>query len=156
MIAPHPDDEAVGCAGTIVRHKKCGDAVCVAYITDGRRSGALGLGSEEMASRRRQEAESSAKALRIDRFEWFGLAEGNWSCEQLQLLLAALINQFSPQVIYAPSRVDFHTEHHKVAYGCAQLMSGSEVKASAPWMRVYQVHVPLTPILTNLVADISG
>src|SRR5437899_3184687 len=54
VIAPHPDDEAIGCAGTLVRHLERGDQVCAVFVTDGRGSRALGLGPEEMAARRRE------------------------------------------------------------------------------------------------------
>src|SRR5262245_198206 len=147
-VAPHPDDEACGCGGTLVRHKRRGDRVCVAYITDGRRSRALGLAPDEMARRRRQEAEAGARILDVDRLAWLGAPEGEWSAEQLQPALRALIERFAPDVIYAPSRIDFHPEHHKAAYALALALAAT---ALAPRVRVYQVQVPLTPILTNLV-----
>ena len=156
VIAPHPDDEAIGCAGTLIRHKRGGDEVCVAYITDGRQSRALGLDAQEMVRRRRQEAEAGAKALDIDRFEWFGFPEGEWTVGQLQPRLQALIKEFVPHIIYAPSRIDFHPEHQKVAYALAQLLSIEPVESPTIQIRIYQIHVPLTPSLTNLVVDTSA
>src|SRR5688500_13357690 len=41
VVAPHPDDEVAGCAGTILLHRGAGDAVTVLKATDGRRSRAL-------------------------------------------------------------------------------------------------------------------
>ena len=155
VIAPHPDDEAIGCAGTLIRHKRRGDEVCVAYITDGRKSRALGLETAEMVRRRRQEAEAGAKALGIDRFEWFGFPEGEWTIGQLHPLLQDLIEEFVPHIIYAPSRIDFHPEHQKAAYALAQLLSPNPVESSILQIRIYQIHVPLTPALTNLVVDTS-
>jgi LmbE family N-acetylglucosaminyl deacetylase len=152
-VAPHPDDEACGCAGTLVRHKRCGDVVCIAFVTDGRRSRALGLVPEEMARRRRQEAEASAAALGADRVEWFGLPEGEWAAAQLQPRLSALIREFAPDIVYAPSRIDFHPEHYQVAYTLGPLLADSD---NAPRVRVYQVQVPLTAALANLVVDISS
>jgi LmbE family N-acetylglucosaminyl deacetylase len=152
-VAPHPDDEAIGCGGALARHSACGDQVCIAYITDGRRSRALGLGPAEMAVRRRAEAMESAAALGAGRVEWLGLAEGEWTDEQFRASLRALLRQLAPQLIYAPSRVDFHPEHARVA--CALALALADAPADTR-VRVYQVQVPLTPALTNLVADISG
>jgi LmbE family N-acetylglucosaminyl deacetylase len=152
-VAPHPDDEAIGCGGALARHRACGDQVCIAYITDGRRSRALGLGPAEMAVRRRAEASESAAALGVGRVEWLGLAEGEWTDEQFQASLRALLRQFAPQIVYAPSRVDFHPEHARVA--CALALALADAPAETR-VRVYQVQVPLTPALTNLVVDISG
>ena len=33
IIAPHPDDETLGCGGTIFKHKKKGDNVYLAIMT---------------------------------------------------------------------------------------------------------------------------
>jgi N-acetylglucosamine malate deacetylase 1 len=152
-IAPHPDDEAIGCSGTLARHKACGDEIWIAYITDGRGSRALGLDPEEMARRRRREAEASAAALGADRIEWFGLFEGQWTTEQLHPRLRALLGQSAPDIIYAPSWIDFHPEHYRVACALAPLLA--ELTAARARVRVYQIQVPLTPILTNLVTDLS-
>jgi LmbE family N-acetylglucosaminyl deacetylase len=152
-IAPHPDDEAIGCGGTLALHKARGDTIWIAYITDGRGSRALGLDAEEMARRRRQEAEASARSLGADCVEWFGLFEGQWAAEQLRTPLRALLGRSTPDIIYAPSWIDFHPEHYRVACALASLLS--ELPAARARMRVYQIQVPLTPILTNLVADLS-
>ena len=35
IIAPHPDDEVLGCGGTIAKHITLGDIVYVAIVTKG-------------------------------------------------------------------------------------------------------------------------
>lgn len=151
VIAPHPDDEAIGCAGAIVRHKQCGDEVGVVFVSDGRRSRALGLGADEMARRRREEAARGARVLGVDWFEWLGLREGEWDPAQLDAPLMPLLRRFAPQVIYAPSRIDFHPEHRRVAHALARLLDAGQVAPAL--VRVVQVQVPLTPVLTNLILD---
>jgi LmbE family N-acetylglucosaminyl deacetylase len=153
-LAPHPDDEAIGCGGTLLRHKACGDVVTIAYITDGRRSRALGLGPEEMAARRRQEATAGARALAADRVEWLGLPEAEWIAAQLRPIMRGLLDTYAPDFVYAPSRVDYHPEHCRVAEALALALAELPPE-DRPQMRVYQVQVPLTRTLTNLVADVS-
>jgi LmbE family N-acetylglucosaminyl deacetylase len=156
VIATHPDDEALGCAGTILQHVRSRDTVSIACITDGAKSRAGGLHPEQMSSRRKQEAEAAARSLRVNRFEWLGLSEGSWTYAQLNARLLGLLQEISPVIIYAPSRVDFHPEHHRVAHGLAQLLSGEGGILSNATVRIYQVQVPLTPVLTNLVTDCSS
>jgi LmbE family N-acetylglucosaminyl deacetylase len=153
-VAPHPDDEAIGCGGALLRHRACGDSVTIAYITDGRRSRALGLGPEEMAGQRRLEAAAGARALGAERVEWLGLPEGEWTAAQLRPILRGLLHSCAPEIVYAPSRVDFHPEHCRVAEALALALA--ELPEAGPRVRVYQVQAPLTRVLVNLVADTSG
>jgi LmbE family N-acetylglucosaminyl deacetylase len=138
-----------------VRHKQCGDTVWVAYVTDGRRSRALGLAADEMARRRRVEAEAAAAVLGLDRFEWLGCREGEWADDELRPRLEALVRRCAPDVIYAPSRVDFHPEHRRVAFALASSL-GAAAPSHPLRVRVYQVSVPLTAVLTNLVGATSS
>jgi LmbE family N-acetylglucosaminyl deacetylase len=156
VVAPHPDDEVVGCAGTLLQHVLGGDSVCIAYITDGSRSRAGGFSPEEMRRVRKLEAEAAAKFLQVDSFEWFGLIEGSWTYEELQPRLLDMLRQTSPQLIYAPSRVDFHPEHRKVAHGLSLLMSQEGIVHSEVAVRSCQLQVPLGPLLVNRVVDCSG
>ena len=35
VIAPHPDDEIIGCGGTMAQHVEKGDRIFVIYVTSG-------------------------------------------------------------------------------------------------------------------------
>jgi len=154
VVAPHPDDEVAGCGGAILLHRAKSDQVCVVYVTDGRRSRAGGLGADEMARRRRAEAAASARALDVSHVEWLGLPESDWCEHELNAALTAVLDRYSPDMVYAPSRIDFHPEHYRVARCLAAVLQARRAAAvpANPILRVYQVQVPLTPVLTNLVA----
>lgn len=147
VIAPHPDDE-LACAGTIVLHRRAGDQVTVLHVTDGRRSRAGGVGPEAMAYRRRGEARASLRALGVVRGDWLGLPEGEWTDESLAGPLQGLLAELKPQIIYAPSRIDFHPEHYRVARVTARAVKAAADRGAL--VRVYQVQVPLTRALVNL------
>jgi LmbE family N-acetylglucosaminyl deacetylase len=152
VIAPHPDDE-IGCGGAVLLHGGAGDRVTVLHVTDGRRSRALGLDPETMARRRRAEAQAGVESLGVHRWEWWGLPEGEWTGRDLAPPLERLLDELAPQVIYAPSRVDFHPEHREVAQVTADLLRGSSHRAGR--VRVYPIQVPLTRALANLVAPLT-
>ncbi len=156
VVAPHPDDEVAGCAGAILEHRRGGDRVRVVCVTDGRKSRALGLAPEAMARTRRREAEAAAVRLDVE-LEWMGLPEGDWHLKTLASQLREILARARPRVIYAPSRVDFHPEHVRVARALAQALSGSleAGEIEAPEVRIYAVQVPLTPILANLIVAIG-
>jgi LmbE family N-acetylglucosaminyl deacetylase len=156
VIAPHPDDEVVGCGGTILQHLSAGDMVRVVYVTDGRRSRAHGLGPDDMALRRRREAERAAGVFGLGAFDWIGAREGEWDTVHVTSELERCLNATRPDVVYAPSLVDFHPEHIRVAQNVAScLKSALDSGGAGLQVRIYQVHVPLTARLTTLVADVT-
>jgi LmbE family N-acetylglucosaminyl deacetylase len=150
VIAPHPDDEVIGCAGVIAQHVRAGDHVTVAFVTDGRRSRAMGLAPEAMAERRHLEATAAMRVLEIMDWEWLGLCEGEWDAELGESRLRPLFVRAHPEIIYAPSRVDFHPEHLRVSQIVAQSVEPNVC------VRVYPVQVPLTPILANCIAPVGA
>jgi LmbE family N-acetylglucosaminyl deacetylase len=152
-VAPHPDDEAIACSGTILRHVLCGDKVVVVVATDGRLAGAAPT-PDQVAALRKDEATQAAGRLGVARLEWLGLREGAWHVDDLQERLIEVLQRVAPTIVYAPSRVDFHPEHLAVAHAFGRALD-SMGAGRGTCIRVYQVQVPLTRILTNLVADVS-
>jgi LmbE family N-acetylglucosaminyl deacetylase len=147
VVAAHPDDETLGAGGTIALHAAEGDEVVVVVITDGSASRADGLPPDAMARRRRREAEAAAEALGVDRLVCLGLPEGSWDAKHAARALRPFVD--AAELVYAPSCVDYHPEHVAVARLAAELM-----KADQP-VRVYELGVPLTPVLADCVADIG-
>ncbi|HEY2594165.1 MAG TPA: PIG-L family deacetylase [Chloroflexota bacterium] len=148
VVAPHPDDETIGAGGVIALHVAAHDDVSIVVVTDGGASRAGGLERAEMVQLRDQEVRSAARILGVDHLDCLGLAEGNWTPNfaRAERLLTARV--MGCQLIYAPTCVDYHPEHVAVARLLAGLLQPGQT------VRAYQVGVPLTPVLANMVADI--
>ena len=153
VVAPHPDDDVLGMGGTIVKHRQQGDEVHVVYVTDGRRSRALGLDEQAMARRRRAEVDAAASVLTLRAAHWMGLPEGDWEVDTARAALGRVLATIGPDVLYAPSRIDFHPEHVRTAQALALALSDY---GATPIMRIYPCQVPLTPLLVNTVSDVSA
>src|SRR3954469_17869880 len=104
VIAPHPDDEAIGCGGTILLHSKDrGDRVCCVFLTSGE-LGLKNLATEDACRIREAEATEAAKILNIARVEF--LRQPDWylgehikpAAAKLQPILA----QETPSIVYLP------------------------------------------------------
>lgn len=152
LVAPHPDDEVYGCGGTLLRHLAEGDRVVVSVATDGRRSRALGVPPAQTAQIRRREAVDAVGELGAE-LRWLGLPEGDWRPGDLAPLLAEILDDERPDIVYAPSRVDFHPEHLRVAAEVSEALSGQGKDDLL--VRIYGVQVPLTPRLANLVTPMA-
>ena len=155
VIAPHPDDETLGCGGTIALHSRAGDRVCVLIVTDGGSSRAGGLGREEMRRLRHDEAARAMSALAPVELIRLALPEGEWSPGELHAPLSALIERLQPTLIYTTSCVDFHPEHLKVARVVAQVVDELQEQTETA-IRIYELQVPLTPALANVAVGISA
>ncbi|HEX8598110.1 MAG TPA: PIG-L family deacetylase [Chloroflexia bacterium] len=155
VIAPHPDDETLGCGGTIARHAGAGDRVCVLVVTDGGSSRAGGIGRDEMRRLREMEARRAVAALgRIELLQ-LGLPEGSWSPGDLQERLEDLLQRERPTIIYAPSGGDFHPEHVKVAQVLARTLHALRY-VTHPKIRIYELQVPLTPVLADVAVEVGS
>ncbi len=124
VFAPHPDDETLGCGGTIAKKLEEGYEVRVVILTDGRNafSVVLGIGSEpnpqELKQIRRIEAEKALGELGVAKEKIIFLdfeddtLEGN--AIALEKAIAREFVEFSPNEIYVTSEKDVHSDH-KVA-----------------------------------------
>src|SRR5689334_13175736 len=108
-VAPHPDDESIGCGGALRQHVEWGDHVAVIYLT----SGELGLKKlkrEEAWAIREKEARKAAKILGLAnpaflRFPDWTLGE---HIEAAAAALASLLKVEAPEMIYVPHPLEWH------------------------------------------------
>jgi LmbE family N-acetylglucosaminyl deacetylase len=157
VVAPHPDDETLGCGGVIALHRRAGDRVYVLIVTDGGSSGAAALGRDEIARVRGREA-VKAVGLLGEGIKLISLAlpEGLWSPGELVERLSNILLELRPTVIYTTSCVDFHPEHVGVAAALASSLRATREQNCCRDVRIYEVQVPLTPLLVNVLADVEG
>ncbi len=113
VLAPHPDDEVLGCGGTIARKVRNGARVMVAFMTDGRQ----GMpGPVDRAVRvREQEARNAARRLGLSpdnlvflRFEDGKLHEHIAAAREV---VQRLIGSLQVREVFAPYRREYHVDH---------------------------------------------
>ncbi|MGX1309141.1 LmbE family N-acetylglucosaminyl deacetylase [Amorphus suaedae] len=124
VLAPHPDDEALGCGGAIQRALDAGHRVVVAVMTDGRRShpNSASFGPDRLASLRRDEAASSVETLTgsADAMVWLGVPD----CElpgdgagaaSLVEQLARIVDDIGATAVWSAWVHDPHCDHEATA-----------------------------------------
>jgi LmbE family N-acetylglucosaminyl deacetylase len=65
IFAPHPDDETLGCGGTIIRKIQTGGQVDLVFLTDGSRSHSKVISSARLKEIRESEARAAAGVLGV-------------------------------------------------------------------------------------------
>lgn len=119
VVAPHPDDETIGCGAAIARKRAAGTPVDVVVVTDGRHSHASPLVSpSRLAELREGESRAACDLLGVasGSVRFLGYEEGTlWRClDQLTASLAALIETVRPDEILVTSEHDWHDDHRAV------------------------------------------
>jgi LmbE family N-acetylglucosaminyl deacetylase len=123
IIAPHPDDETLGCGGTILKHKAKGDNVACIFVTNIFENQGF---SSEKVQERQNEIEKVSKAYNFDKV--FKLNYSTTSLDSNSLLklipdISKIFNEFMPTVVYLPNYSDVHSDHKIVfdaAYSCTK------------------------------------
>ena len=153
-FAPHPDDETIGCGGSLALHAQAGDPIKVIFLTNGAKGDSTGkVDKEEYVALRHREAEDACKCLGITDVEFWGYEDRELAGSKGKLTrLMALLNDFNPELVYVPSPLEFHPDHRAAAFllqdairNYEQIFDIAYYEANQP-LRV-NVLVDITPVL---------
>ena len=131
IIAVHPDDETLGCGGTILKHKATGDAVHWLIVTSIKKENGFAGSAVEA---RRQEIKTVSSMYGFD-----GVHELNFPTMQLDDIpfarlidsISDVVGQVEPDIVYLPFKGDVHTDHQiafKAAYSCTKSFRYPSIK----------------------------
>ena len=145
VIAPHPDDEAIGCGGTLCLHQARGDRVHVVFLTSGERF-SRDVPAESIAPLREAEAEKACQVLAVHGIDFLRLPdlELNEDVGRAAQRLRPVLETRPPGVIYVPHPQESHPDH---AAALVIVRAALELCPSAvrvPELRGYEVWSPLT------------
>lgn len=112
VVAAHPDDESLGCAGTIARHTIRGDNVYVVFLADGI-SARLGAANVDFKMRARG-AKGALEILGVRDFFNFGFPDNQ--CDSVPLLhvvqkLEEILAKVKPCLVYTHHGGDLNIDH---------------------------------------------
>lgn len=103
VLAPHTDDEALGCGGTIARHVQRGDTVhTIAFSNCGRDD----LLQEAYAASRQLGTTPTVRSWPVRRFPEFR--------QEILEHLVSVREQLKPDVVYLPCSTDRHQDHEVI------------------------------------------
>jgi len=148
VIAPHPDDEAIGCGGAIALHKQRGDTVHLAVLTSGER-GIPNLAPAETVAIREAETRAAARVLGIDRVDFLRLADSDLlnRIDAGAARLRGAIDAATPSLIYLPHENESHHDHQAVLPMVRAALAGGADgggdNAPLPELRAYEVWTPM-------------
>lgn len=113
VLSAHPDDEIIGCGGTLARLVDLGKWVGVVQMTDGGGSAALRDAPEPTRRTvRLDEARRVGALMRFNHLELLALPDGGLRPDPAVVeRLAELFVQLAPEVVFTPFLNDPHPDH---------------------------------------------
>jgi bacillithiol biosynthesis deacetylase BshB1 len=110
VMAAHPDDAELSCAGTILKHIAEGKKVGIVDFTQGE------LGTRGTPEIRLKESADATIILGLHARENLGIRDGFFiNDEETQLKLIEIIRKYQPEVVLANALEDRHPDHGKGA-----------------------------------------
>jgi len=153
VIAPHPDDESIGCGGAVCLHAARGDRVVAVFLTSGE-LGLKHLRPEQARIIREREARKAAKILGLAKL--FFLRQPDWcvgdAIKKAAAPLQPILKREAPELIYLPHPLEWHPDHQAALPVLQAALKRRRMVT--PELRGYEVWTPLTEF--DRVEDISA
>ena len=113
VVAPHQDDEAIGCGGALILQSRSGSAGAIVMLQDGADGfEATGMSRQQLTELRNEESRQAAKAAGLTEPPIFlnhaSLAE---SVVQVSEELRAIITERKVDAVFIPFVLDAHPDH---------------------------------------------
>lgn len=131
VVSPHPDDETLGCGGTLLKHQAQGDKLFWLIMT--KMASEVGYSGEQMRVRS-QEIEEVARAYGFQKVFQLNFATTTLDTVPQRELIGAVskvVEEVKPEVVYLPNRGDIHSDHRvtfDAAFGALKTFRAPSVK----------------------------
>lgn len=117
IVAAHPDDELIGCAGAIARHVDNGDDTAILIMAEGSTSRGKNRDLEKHKTQLKElmeQARKASKILGVEEIEFAGLGDNRMDSYDLLDIVKVIeekIAKFRPTIVYTHHRGDLNIDH---------------------------------------------
>jgi LmbE family N-acetylglucosaminyl deacetylase len=162
VVAPHPDDETLGCGATLLRHKDDGDEIHWLIVT--KRSEAFGYAKDKIERVVHQISE--VKRLydfdSVHQLDFDALSVDGSHMLQLVSKIGAVMKQIEPDTVFAPFPGDVHSDHRVIfdaVAGCGKWFRHPYVKRILAYEVISETDFDINPqnptFRPNVFVDVS-
>lgn len=119
VVAVHPDDETLGCGGTLLKHKTSGDEVHWLICTTIDKTNSYYKTREDELKR----VADAYKFNSVNNLRLKTMQVDEYGMSSLIDKISNVINTIKPNIIYLPFKGDVHSDHRKIfeaSYSCTK------------------------------------
>lgn len=146
VFSPHPDDEIIGCGGTLAMARANAAKVKVVVITDGEK----GLLEHHSPQIRREECIAGLEILGIEDVIFWGYPDQGIPLSGFIIEnYRNVVSEFRPHYIFLPSPSEAHADHQRVTRGVIKALEGR-------WKGHLFFYETTQPVLMNTTKDITS
>lgn len=127
IVAVHPDDETLGCGGTLLKHKENNDEINWLICTS------INKKNKYFKSRER-EINQVSKLYgfnRVNQIKLKTMRVDEYSISYIIKKISKVFREIKPNIVYLPFKDDVHTDHKKIfeaAYSCTKSFRFPSIK----------------------------
>jgi N-acetylglucosamine malate deacetylase 1 len=157
VIAPHQDDEAIGCGGVMALQRKCGGALRVVVLHDGAdEHGQIAMTREELRERRNAESRAAARVISADEPTFVGSRDLRVDAETIIATLRKIIESGRVDAVFVPFVLDGHPDHRACNAVVASALRGVHRRVRVLQYEVWAHCIPNVVVVIDEVADLKA
>ena len=131
VIAVHPDDETLGCGGTLLKHKANGDEIHWLIATDIKESEGYDISAIKQRNKEITKVEDLYGFTSVNKLDLSTTKVDTYSMSVLVSKISSVIDRIKPDTIYLPFKGDVHSDHKYIfdaAYSCTKIFRHPFIK----------------------------
>lgn len=157
VLAPHPDDECLGCGGAIALHRRQGDRVMIVFATDGNAGDPQGYyAGGNYREMRRAEARKAGEVMGVRELTFWQYEDGKLAeAQDLAARLGDLLAAERPEIVYRPSAREIHPDHWALAVAIDRALEAFPGKVAAYAYEIWGTVQPTHALDITSVWDVK-
>ena len=131
VIAVHPDDETLGCGGTLLKYKANGDEIHWLIATDIKESEGYGISTIRKRNKEITKIDELYGFTSVNKLDLSTTKVDTYSMSVLVSKFSSVIDRIKPDIIYLPFKSDVHSDHKYIfdaAYSCTKVFRHPFIK----------------------------
>lgn len=157
VVAPHPDDETLGCGGTLLKHARAGDQIHWLLLT--KMTADQGFSEARILARDQEIAEVSR------RYGFASVTVFDFPCTRLDSFakgdliakISGIFQTVKPEVVYLPFSGDVHSDHAVAAdavMSCCKWFRNASIKRILAYETLSETEFGIRPDTLGFRANV--